>query len=69
MQSRELQERQEQTLFDNRLTQEFLNAGDVKGLKAILEMNEMRLVSGMTAEEIDAVSKRAQAAFEKLKTK
>lgn len=69
MQSRELQERQEQTLFDNKLTQEFLNAGDIQGLKSVLGMNEMRLVSGMTAEEIDAVSKRAQSAFEKLRTK
>ena len=63
MQSRELQERQEQALFDNRLAQEFLAKGKAQELMKILEANEFRLSSGMTAEEIDAVTKRAEEAY------
>ena len=55
MQNRELQERQEQALFDNRLSQVFLENGKPLELARLLQANEFRLSSGMSAEEIDAV--------------
>jgi len=66
MQTKELQERQEQALFDNRLAQEFLAKGKSQELAKILQANEFRLCSGMTAEEIDAVIKRASEACKRL---
>jgi len=65
MQGKELQERQEQALFDNRLAQELLKNDKPKELASYLGLAELRLQSGMTAEEIDAVSKRAEEAYKR----
>ncbi|MCL2224132.1 MAG: hypothetical protein FWB96_04085 [Defluviitaleaceae bacterium] len=64
MQNRELQERQELALFENSLAQEFLAKGQHEKLSRYLKMTDKRLRSGMTAEEIDAVKKRAKEAYE-----
>jgi len=64
MQTKELQERQEQALFDNELSLRYLSNGKTKDLAKYLKMQALRLRSGMTAEEIDAVIKRAAEAFE-----
>ena len=66
MQNRELQERQELALFENSLAQEFLERGKPEKLAKYLKMSDKRLRSGMTAEEIDAVKKRAKEAYEDL---
>jgi hypothetical protein len=66
MQTRELQERQEQALFDNRIAQAFMAKGKAQEFVRFLEASELRLCSGMSAEEIDAVIKRANEACEKL---
>jgi len=65
--SREMQKQQEEALFDNKLSQEYLSKGNPKELVTYLKMQELRLQSGMTAEEIDAVTKRAEKAFEEQK--
>ncbi|MCL2356742.1 MAG: hypothetical protein FWC70_06245 [Defluviitaleaceae bacterium] len=66
MQNREMQKMQEEALFENRLAQELLRKGKTQKLASVLEMNEMKLHSGMTAEEIDAVKKRAENAFKSI---
>lgn len=66
MQVKEMMKTQEEALFDNRLSQEFLAIGKPQELAKILEANELRLCSGMTAEEIDAVIKRASDACKRL---
>ena len=66
MQNREFQKVAEDALFDNQLAQEFLKNGKASKLAEYLRGNEMRLHSGMTAEEIDAVKKRAADAYKNL---
>jgi len=60
---RELQKQQEESLFDNVYAQQYVRAGKTKKLQAHLGAQEKRLQSGMTAEEIEAVTKRAKEAF------
>lgn len=67
--ARELQERQEQALFDNKLSQQYLLDGKAEQLAAYLETQEQRLQSGMSSEEIDAVTKRAERAYASQKKK
>ena len=62
--ARELQKQQEDQLYDNKLSQQYLKKGQASELEIYLEMQEQRLQNGMTAEEIDAVTKRAERAFE-----
>jgi hypothetical protein len=61
--NKEMQKFLEDALYDNRLTQMFLD-NKPNALPFILKMNETRLRNGMTADEIDAVEKRAREAFE-----
>jgi len=49
-------------LFDNYLAEEFLKDGKHSALLMHMGLNAMRLQSGMTAEEVDAVKKRAKEA-------
>ena len=60
---REIRKQQEETLFDNILSREFFINGKTDALGSYLEMTSLRLKSGMTADEIDAVTKRAQEAY------
>lgn len=62
--NRELQKHQQEALFDNNLAQLYLSNNKAQKLAAYLNMQELRLQSGMTAEEIDAVKKRAELAYE-----
>jgi len=66
MQTNAVQKFMEEALFDNRLAQEFLAIGKTQELTRYLEANELRLCSGMTAEQIDAVTKRASEACKRL---
>ncbi|MCL2357452.1 MAG: hypothetical protein FWC70_09935 [Defluviitaleaceae bacterium] len=66
MQNREFQKVAEDALFDNRLAQEFLENGKAAELADYLSGSELRLRSGMTAEEIDAVETRAKQAYARL---
>jgi hypothetical protein len=61
--SREMQKQQEEALYENKLMQAYLKKGNPKELAAFLVMQELRFQSGMTAEEIDAVTNRAERAF------
>jgi len=60
---REIKKQQEESLFDNRLAREFLLSGKIADLQYFLEMSGLRLKSGMTAEEIEAVEKRVKEAY------
>jgi hypothetical protein len=60
---REMKKQQEEVLFENVLAQEFLANNKAQELASHLGMTELRLQSGMTAEEIDAVTKRAKEAY------
>jgi len=62
---REMQKQQEEALFDNRFAQELLKHGKPQELASHLGHAELRLQSGMTAEEIDAVTKRAEEAYKR----
>lgn len=66
MYPREQQKISEDALFENRLAQEFLNNGKAKELSVYLSGSEMKLHSGMTAEEINAITTRAKQAYERL---
>lgn len=66
MQSKEMTKMPEDALFDNKLAQEFISAKNPQSYASYLKAAEMRLCSGMTAEEIDAVTKRARDAFKNL---
>jgi hypothetical protein len=61
--AREMQKQQEEALFDNQLSLQYLSKGKPQDLETYLKMQTLRLQSGMTAEEIDAVTKRAEQAF------
>jgi len=63
MQNREMQKVQEEQLFDNILSREFLENGKTEALNSHLEMTSLRLKSGMTADEIEAVTARAKEAY------
>ena len=60
---REIKKQQEESLFDNILSREFYKNGKTDALGSHLEMTNLRLRSGMNADEIDAVTKRAQEAY------
>ncbi|MCL1877675.1 MAG: hypothetical protein FWF80_02340 [Defluviitaleaceae bacterium] len=62
---REMKKYQEEMLFDNILSREFLEHGKPQALVSHLEMSAFRLQNGMTAEEIDAVTMRAKKAYER----
>lgn len=66
MQGKEMTKMLEDALFDNKLAQAFIESETPKSYASYLQANELRLCSGMTAEEIDAVTKRAADAFKKL---
>jgi len=61
--SRELQKQQEEVFYDNQLALQYLQEGKYDELIIYLGMQAKRLQNGMTADEIDAVRKRAQEAF------
>ena len=62
--SREVQKQQEELFYDNQLTLQYLTNGKTEKLMIYLGMQAKRLQNGMTADEIDAVKKRAEEAFE-----
>ena len=64
MQNRELQERQEMALFETNVALAYLEKGKPEKLVRYLKMCDKRLSNGMTADEIDAVKKRAKEAYE-----
>ncbi|MCL2356530.1 MAG: hypothetical protein FWC70_05120 [Defluviitaleaceae bacterium] len=66
---REMKKQQEEMLFDNILSREFLAHDKPKDLALHLEMSAFRLQSGMTAEEIDAVTTRAKEAYKRTLSK
>jgi len=63
---REMRKFQEDMLFENFLAQEVMQANKDEQYKRYLRINSERFKSGMTAEEIEAVQKRAQTAATEL---
>ena len=61
---REMRKYQEENFFENKMARLFLEKGKTAELKKFLNTSSKRLASGMTADEIDAVNKRAEEAFE-----
>ena len=65
MMNREMQKYQEEMLLENYFAQEMLKAKKYDEYLKYIEVSNVRLKSGMTAEEIDAVMKRAEEAAKK----
>ena len=61
MMNREMQKHQEELFFENHFAQEMLKSKKYDEYLQYLKVTSERTKSGMTAEEIDAVIKRAQA--------
>jgi len=59
---REIKEKQEDRLFENEFSQGMLRANKISEYKRYLQVTNAKTKSGMTAEEIDAVRKRAEEA-------
>ena len=57
---REMRKYQEESLYENIFAQEMLKANKLNGYRQYLAVTNEKAKSGMTAEEIDAVAKRAQ---------
>ena len=57
---REIKEKQEDRLFENEFSQGMLRANKISEYKRYLQVTNAKTKSGMTAEEIDAVRKRAE---------
>ena len=62
MYEREMRTVQESAYYENLYAQEMLKAGKTDEYMAYLKATQHKLKSGMTAEEIDAVQKRAEEA-------
>ena len=63
---REMRKYQEEMLYENLLAQEALAANKIDEYKKYLRISNAKTRSGMTAEEIDAVHKRAQFSAQEL---
>jgi len=63
---REMRKFQEEILFENFLAQAVLKEEKIDQYKKYLKITNERARSGMTAEEIDAVQKRAEASAAEL---
>jgi len=63
--NREMQKFQEELLFENCFAQEMLAAKKFDEYQRYLDVRKASAISGMTAEEIDAVMKRAQDSAKK----
>lgn len=57
---REMRKHQEESLYENIFAQEMLKANKLNDYLQYLAVTNEKAKSGMTAEEIDAVTKRAQ---------
>lgn len=66
MTDREMRKYQEELLFENFLTKEMLEAKKQDALIRYLSVSSARTKSGMTAEEIEAIAKRAKDSAEAL---
>ena len=66
MTDREKKEHQEQMLFENFLAQEVLSKKSPEVYQRYLRISSQRFKSGMSAEEIEAVQKRAEEASKDL---
>ncbi|MCL2223938.1 MAG: hypothetical protein FWB96_03095 [Defluviitaleaceae bacterium] len=60
---REIRTFKEESYFDNRLSQIYLENGKPDELGYYLKTTSYKMMSGMTADEIDAVNKRAEEAY------
>ena len=67
MQDREMRAAKEEKLFDILVMKKLLEAGKKDHAEAFLDTVEERTLSGMNAEEIDAVKERANRAVNKYK--
>jgi hypothetical protein len=65
MMNREMQKYQEETLFEIHFAEEMLSAKKHDDYMRYLEFAKEKAKSGMTAEEIEAVIKRAQDSAKK----
>jgi len=60
MTDREMKKHQEEMLYENYFAQEMLSANKLEGYKQYLAVTNRKAKSGMNADEIEAVQKRAQ---------
>jgi len=65
MQDREMRAIKEEKLFDILVVKKLLEGGKTKDADRFIDSIEERTLSGMTAEEIDAVKERANRAVSK----
>ncbi|MCL2223864.1 MAG: hypothetical protein FWB96_02725 [Defluviitaleaceae bacterium] len=64
---REMKKWQEDSLFENIFAQEMLAANKLNGYMQYLAVTNAKAMNGMTADEIDAVKKRAEETAKKYK--
>lgn len=62
---REMRKHQEESLYENLFAQEMLKDNKIDSYRQYLAVTNEKAKCGMTAEEIEAVTKRAQEAAKK----